>query len=114
MDFKGMVHHKLDGLKTDYSRYSQCLFCATVGKWFQTKEWGVELAAGHNRNHSTNDRKMEYAAEYLSFATGYLLSLPFHHTVVPVIASWQSTKRRGYPCLYEQGCRYNRPALLKH
>ena len=112
MELKGIVHHKPDGLETDYNGYSLCL--VNCGEVVPNQRVGVELTAGHNRNHSTNDRKMKYAAEYLSFATGYLLCLPFHHTVVPVIASWQSTKRRGYPCLYEQGCRYNRPALLKH
>lgn len=84
-----------------------------VGKWFKKQRVG---GGGHNRNPSTNVCvwKLKHAAEHLSFAAGYLHCLPFfYHTVVPVIASWQSTKRRGYLCLYEQGCRYNRPVLLK-
>lgn len=74
------------------------------------KEWGTESAAGQNRSHGV--WRLGHAAEH--FATGYLHCLLFPNTDVPVIASWHSTKRRGYPCLYEQCCRYNRPLLLKH
>lgn len=36
----------------------------------------------------------------------------FHHTFPSIITSWQSANSKGYPCLCEHGCRYNRTGAI--